>query len=283
MQQWLIQYQLLCKLGCFVLAFSIFSLLETRYAWRPWITSRKLRIARHLSLSFLSKVILRIVFPLFAVTIAIHIEKKGMGIFHHDSWPYWFRFALGFIGLDLIMYLQHRILHKYQWLWRVHRVHHMDKEVDVSTGLRFHPLEEIYTMMVKMMGIAFLGALPLCVLVYEIAFIIMIQFAHINIIFSFKRDLFIRRLLITPSMHRIHHSTNMFETNSNYGFVFSWWDKLLGTYTFIPISSERKLAMGLEEYRDPKYQTLENMLLLPFNPKRLRLRPKRKTKLKFGV
>ncbi|MBS0286405.1 MAG: sterol desaturase family protein [Proteobacteria bacterium] len=283
MEQWLIDNQVWCRLGCFIVAFSLLACFETFYAWRPWVTSRYLRIVRHLSLNIFSKILLRALFPFFAVSFAVNFQHKSMGVLHHPDWPYAVRIILAFILLDFIMYLQHRILHKYQFLWRIHRIHHMDKELDVSTSLRFHPLEEIYSMGVKIMGIAFLGALPLSVLLYEIMYNLIVMFAHVNIQFKFKNDRFLRKLIITPGMHRIHHSVYLPETNSNYGFVLSWWDKLLGTYTLVCTSGERNLALGLEEYQDKKFQTFENMLLLPFNFKQLRLKPKKKRKLKFGI
>lgn len=283
MEQWLIDNQVWCRLGCFIVAFGVLFAFETFYAWRPWVTSRRLRLARHLALTALSKILLRLLFPFFAVTFAFQFQNKPMGILHQPDWPYAARFILAFIALDFVMYLQHRILHKYQWLWRIHRVHHMDKQLDVSTGLRFHPLEEIFSMGVKIMAIAFLGVLPLCVLLYEIIYNLMVMFAHINIQFKFKTDCFLRKLIITPGMHRIHHSVYLPETNSNFGFVFSFWDKLLGTYTLVCASGERNLALGLETYQDVKYQTLENMLLVPFNVKHLRQKPAKKRKLMFGM
>ncbi len=283
MEQWLIHYQVWCRIACFILAFGILSLFETRYAWRPWIVSRRVRIARHLSLSILSKIILRLIFPFFTVTLAFYVQQKGLGILYQESWPYAARIVLAIIGLDLIMYLEHRLLHKYQWLWRVHRVHHMDKELDASTGIRFHPIEEIITTGVKMTGIAFLGALPLAVLIFEVLLNAFTMFDHINVSFKHKTDILLRSIIITPGMHRMHHSSHPPETNSNYGFILSWWDKILGTYTFISASGERKLSLGLEAYQDPKYQTFENMLLSPFNLKYLRVKHRKKHKLKMSV
>ncbi len=283
MEQWLLDYQAWCRMGCFVIAFSALSLFETFYAWRPWITARGTRIARHLSLSVLSKILIRLIFPFFTMTLALHVQQKGIGVLHQEHWPYALRVILAIIGLDLVMYFQHRLFHKYKWLWRVHRVHHIDKELDASTGIRFHPIEEIISTGVKMTGVAFLGAPPLSVLIFEILLNLFTMFGHINVLFKYKTDMFFRRIFITPGMHRIHHSSYGPETNSNYGFIFSWWDKLLGTYTFLSMSGDRKLSLGQEEYQDPKYQTFENMLLNPFNLKSLRVKPKKKRKLKMTM
>ncbi len=283
MEEWLIAYQAWCRIGLFILAFSLLSIWETASTWRVWIVPRRTRLIRHFSLTLISKLAIRVVFPVFAMTFAVAVQHKGLGILSKTHMPYLVYVVVGVIGLDLIYYMQHRLMHKYKWLWRIHRVHHMDRQLDVSTGIRFHPIEELITMGVKLLGIAFFGVLPLSVFIYEVLLNLAVMFAHVNVRFHYKVDNALRYLIISPGMHRIHHSDYPPETNSNYGFIFSWWDRLLGSYTYIPITGERKMVFGLEEYKDPKYQTLENMLLLPFNPKFLRLRHPKKIKLKMGM
>ncbi len=283
MEDWLVQYQDWCRLGCFVFFFVILSWAEKIYRWRFWITPRKLRIMRHLFLSLFSKVLIRLIFPVLTVGAAVYTKKQNIGLLHTTQWPLALQVVLAIIGLDLIMYLLHRIYHKYPVLWRFHRVHHIDRELDASTGIRFHPFEELFTMAVKMTGIAFLGAPALAVLLFEILLNFFTMFAHLNVQFKFKTEMVLRKLIITPGMHRIHHSAHPRETNSNFGFIFSWWDKFLGTYTLVSESGERKLAFGVEEYLAPKYQELETLLLLPFNLKRFRIKHKKKMKLKFKV
>ncbi|MBS0288960.1 MAG: sterol desaturase family protein [Proteobacteria bacterium] len=281
MDQWLVHYQVACRLGFFLLIFSVLAWIEQSWPWRPWIVPRRIRWMRHFSLTCLSKLCIRLIFPIFAVTYAQAVLNKNIGILHHENWPYACRVILGVMALDAIMYLQHRLFHKYQLLWRIHRVHHMDKQLDVSTGLRFHPLEELINMGTKLLAIAFLGALPLSVLIFEILFNGMVMFAHLNTPIKFSKDVRLRRIIVTPGMHRIHHSDHAPETNSNYGFIFSWWDKLFGSYTLIAQAGERKLVFGLEGFRDDKFQTLKNILQIPFNPKHLKLRPTKKPRLKL--
>lgn len=283
MEQWLIANQVWCRIGIFILAFSLLSLWETNSSWRNWIVSRRTRLLRHFSLAFISKLSVRVIFPVFAMTFAVAVQHKGLGVLRHANLPYIPSVILGVIGLDLIAYLQHRIMHKYQLLWRIHRIHHMDRQLDASTGIRFHPVEELISMGVKLLGIAFFGMPPLSVFLYEVLLNLNVMFVHVNVRLPYKIDNVLRKIIVSPSMHRIHHSDYPPETNSNYGFIFSWWDKILGSYTYIPQTGERKIVFGLEEYKEPKYQTVENMLLLPFNPKFLRLKTKKKMKLKFGV
>lgn len=283
MEQWLIQNQVWCRILIFLLIFSILALWESWQPWRPWFILRTTRWLRHLSLTFLSKIAIRLVFPLFLITMALHVQNKGLGLLTHSHIPYAGQVILGVMGLDLIVYIQHRLFHKYQWLWRIHRVHHIDRHVDVSTGIRFHPFEEMISMGMKMLGVAFFGVPVLAVFLFEVLLNGITLFAHVNVCLKYHVDQKLRLIMVTPGMHRIHHSDYSLETNSNYGFCFSWWDKIFDSYTDIPISGERKLVMGLEEYQDPKYQTLENMLLLPFNLKQLKVRPKKllKTKCKL--
>ncbi len=283
MEQWLIDYQAWCRIGLFILAFSLLSAWETASTWRVWLVSRRTRLLRHFSLSVISKISVRVMYPLFAMTFAVAVQHKGLGVLRKVHLPYFIYLILGVIGLDLIYYMQHRLMHKYKWLWRIHRIHHMDRQLDVSTGIRFHPIEELITMGVKLLGIAFFGVLPISVFIFEVLLNLATMFAHVNARLSFKVDNALRYIFISPGMHRIHHSDHPPETNSNYGFIFSLWDKLLGTYTFISSSGERKMVFGLEEYRDPKYQTVQNMLLLPFNPRSLRLKQHKKMKLKLGM
>jgi len=281
MEQWLIQNQVWCRILIFLCVFSMLAVWETFYAWRPWLIARKTRWMRHLSLTCLSKIILRVLFPVFLITVAVRVEQKGMGLLSH--FPYAAQVIFGFIAMDLIMYMQHRLFHKYQWLWRIHRVHHMDRQIDVSTGVRFHPLEEIISMGVKMLGVAFVGVPALAVFFFEVILNAMTMFVHVNICLSRRVERLLRKVIITPGMHRIHHSDYSPETNSNYGFCFSWWDKMFDSYTLVSTAGERKFTMGLEDYQDPKYQTLENMLLVPFNIKRLKVRHKKPLKTKFKL
>jgi sterol desaturase/sphingolipid hydroxylase (fatty acid hydroxylase superfamily) len=188
---------------------------------------------------------------------------------------------LGIIFMDLVMYFQHRMMHRYPFLWRVHRVHHTDKHIDISTGIRFHPLEEIIIMGMKVLGVAFFGVPALAVFIYEVLLSFAFLYTHLNVRLHLPTEKILRYVIVTPGMHRIHHSDFYKETNSNYGFCFSGWDRLFGSYRKKSLTGERKLLFGLEEYRDEKYQTLENLLLLPFNIKNLKIRARKIRATKF--
>jgi sterol desaturase/sphingolipid hydroxylase (fatty acid hydroxylase superfamily) len=266
-----------------VLIFGGLAWWETRQTWRPWLMSRQHRWLRHIGLGALSFLCVRVVFPLFTIGAAIAVQNKSIGLLNNSHLPYLSRFVIAILALDLIIYMLHRLLHKYQFLWRIHRVHHIDTQLDVTTGLRFHPLEAILTMGVKLVGVTFLGAPPLAVFVFEILLSMATLFTHVNVCLKPRTEKALRWLIVSPGMHRIHHSDYAIETNSNYGFCFSWWDRLFGTYIAIPESGERKVSIGLEDYRDPKYQTVENMLLTPFNTKDLKIWPKKNPKTKLSV
>lgn len=276
MDLWLADHQSFCRLVAFVFFFAVLAFWETKRAAWPWLVTRRQRWQKHIALSLLSKVTIRLLFPFMAVTTALIAQSKGVGYFNKNPLPLWLEIVLSMAVFDLVMYFQHRMMHRIKLFWRVHRVHHMDRHLDVSTGLRFHPLEEIFTMAFKLLTVSFMGMPVVAVLLYEILYNAMTMFAHLNIRLKPKTDMMLRWFIITPGMHRIHHSDYLKETNSNYGFVLSCWDRLFRSYTQMPITGELKISIGLEEFRDPKFQTFENMLLVPFNLKRLKIRPKKR-------
>lgn len=283
MQEWIIAHQLAGRFCLFLLVFGLFAWWETVDTWRQWLTSRKIRWIRHISLSFISKLTIKLLFPTLAVGMAVHVQSKGIGILNQISLPIIIKIILGILAMDFVIYVQHRMLHNIPLLWKIHRVHHSDKHLDVSTGLRFHPLEEVLSMGAKMIGIGFFGVPYLAVFIFEILLNTAALFTHVNVRANWKNEMKWRNFIVTPSMHRIHHSDIAHEMNSNYGFCLSWWDKLWGTYTPYAHAGERKLFIGLEEFSDPKFQTLENMLLLPFGFKHLRVRHKKMRKLQMDV
>lgn len=280
-EQWIIDNQIYLRVVFFLLGLGIFGAWETRKAWRQWWSTRWQRWVKHLSLGVVSQLCIKLVFPIMAVGVAIVIESKHIGILNQISMPYVLKVMLGVLCMDLAIYWQHRIMHKYALLWRFHRVHHMDREVDVTTGVRFHPLEVMFTLGVKIVAVGFFGVNVLAVIMYEILLNLALLFTHVNVRLKPTIEKRLRRYIVTPGMHRIHHSDTPRETNSNYGFCLSGWDKLFNTYTLSAKTGETKLVIGLEEYRDPKFQTFENMLLVPFNVKHLKHRYKRPPKLAF--
>lgn len=279
MEQWLITHQITVRLISMVVFFAILASWESRSPWRFYFMPRFQRWWEHLWLAIIAKSCVRLVFPVLLVTLALKIEQQQVGLLNRLHWPDALCIGLGVLWLDLILYWQHRLLHKYTWLWRVHRVHHMDRNIDVSTGIRFHPLEEIFSMGAKVLAIAFFGIPPLAVLIFEILFNAALFFTHLNVQLAHEKSL--RKWIVTPGMHRIHHSDDLQETHSNYGFCLSWWDKLFGTYVATARAGERKLVLGLADYQDLKCQTWLNMLWSPFNPSHLKSRVyKMKSKIK---
>lgn len=275
MDHWLQLYYNECRLTAFAIALLLFSVYEYRHSWRLWIMSRKTRWGRHFALQIISLIMVRLFFPVLTIGFAMLIEQRKMGFLHQAHFPYVVNVLLGILAMDFSMFWLHRLMHKYHFLWRVHRVHHMDKQLDVSTGLRFHPIESLLIMGIKMVAIALFGVTALAVFIFEILLNFALFFAHMNVMLKPSTEKWLRKVIVTPGMHRIHHSDYSPETNSNYGFCFSFWDKLLDSYTLSPRVGERRLLIGLEQYRDPKYQTLENMLLVPFDVKHLKYRAKK--------
>lgn len=276
MDVWLVKHQNECRLFAFVFFFLLLAALETKYCAWLWQEPRRKRWYRNLSLMLISKLTIRVVFPFLTISTAWIAAQKGMGYFNQNPAPLIVTMILSMVLIDLVMYLQHLMMHRITLFWRMHRVHHMDRQLDISTGLRFHPLEEIFTMGFKLLAVAFIGAPVVAVLLYEILLNAMTMFAHMNVYIKPKVDKILRWLIITPNMHRTHHSDYPKETNSNYGFCLSIWDRAFGTYTVFPITGERRITVGLEDYQQSYFQTVPNLLLNPFNPRSLKVRhPKR--------
>lgn len=274
---------LIIRLVAFVTILSTLSWWETRHSWRKWLVSRKTRWINHVSLLLISQLAVIVVFPVLPVGMAIVIEKQHLGFFHQISLPIWLNIIFGVIALDGVMYWQHRLLHKYRWLWRFHQIHHMDRQIDVSTGLRFHPIEVLFTTAMKTLAIGFLGVHFIGVLIFEILYSTATLWTHLNVKLSNSAEEKWRKFIVTPGMHRIHHSDTPFETNSNYGFCLSLWDKFFRSYTPFVQTGEENMVVGLEAYRDSKYQTLEAMLGVPFNVKAFRLRHQKAPRLHFQI
>jgi len=250
------------RLGAFAGAVAILGLLQWRYALR-----RDGRPARrqltNLALLVIDTLALRAVFPVLAVAFAAGHHARGGGLLGVVEMPAWAALPLAVLLLDLVIYWQHRLFHRIPALWRLHRVHHCDTAFDLSTGVRFHPGEILLSMAIKFAAIAVLGPHPLAVLVFELALNLGSLWTHTDIALPERVDRRLRRLLVTPSMHRIHHSTRRSETDSNYGFHLSVWDRLFGSYTPRPCRPERTMPIGLNEFRDQREQGLLALLVNP--------------------
>jgi len=223
---------------------------------RRWMTN--------LAMVVLSSVALRIVFPLAAVGTALWAQANGYGLFPLIGLPLWAAGILAFVLLDFAVWLEHVVSHKWQWLWRIHRMHHADTGFDLTTALRFHPLEIVLSMFWKAAVIIALGVPPVAVLVFEIVLNGAAMFNHANIKLPKAVDAVLRLIIVTPDMHRIHHSTDPRETDSNYGFNLAIWDRIFSTYTETPRRGETGIEIGLSEWRDSRTASLGWALALPF-------------------
>lgn len=218
----------------------------------------------NLAIALIDTLLLRVAFPLLAVGAAVWAHAHGVGLFNVIEAPGWLEFALTLLLLDLAIYLQHRLLHALPWLWRLHRVHHSDLAFDVTLGLRFHPLESALSMLLKMALAVWLGAPPLAVLVFEIALSAGALFSHADLALPGRIERALRRLLVTPDMHRVHHSVHGDELNRNFGFNLSCWDRLFGSYRDQPRDGHAGMQIGLDRFRDAREQRLLTLLQQPF-------------------
>ncbi|MEI5681549.1 MULTISPECIES: sterol desaturase family protein [unclassified Mesorhizobium] len=218
----------------------------------------------NLSLVVISSLMLRVIFPAAAVGAAAFAEAKGWGLLRAAGLDGVLGGIVAFVALDFAVWLEHVASHKLPILWRIHRVHHADTGFDVTTGLRFHPLEILLSMIWKAGVVIALGAPVLSVLVFEIVLNGSAMFSHSNVRISPSVDRWLRKVIVTPDMHRVHHSTDRPETDSNYGFNFSFWDRLFKTYVGQPKRGHDGMAIGLEQWRDEKPSRLGWLLALPF-------------------
>lgn len=224
---------------------------------------RVLRWTNNLALVVVDTIILRLTFPILAVGLALMAEARGWGLFNVLDLPLWLAVLLSILLLDLAIYLQHVLFHAVPGLWRLHRMHHADLEFDVTTGLRFHPVEIVLSMVIKLAVVAALGAPAVAVLLFEVLLNATALFNHANIRLPDGLDRVLRWVVVTPDMHRVHHSIIPAETNSNFGFNLPWWDRLLGTYRAQPKAGHDGMTIGIEQFRTSRDLWLDRMLVQP--------------------
>jgi sterol desaturase/sphingolipid hydroxylase (fatty acid hydroxylase superfamily) len=225
---------------------------------------RPLRWSSNLGVVVIDTLLVRILVPTTAVGIALLAEERGWGLFHWLAVPVWFAIVVCFIALDLAIYLQHVLFHAVPALWRMHRMHHADLAFDVTTGVRFHPIEILLSMLIKLAAVAALGAPALAVLIFEVLLNATSMFNHGNVRVPERLDALLRWIVVTPDMHRVHHSVEAPETNSNFGFNLPWWDRMFGTYRPQPKAGHDAIRIGIEQFRDRSELRLDRMLLQPF-------------------
>ena len=253
------------RLGAFLGVFIAMVVWELKAPRRPLSLPRRVRWTSNLGLVALNTVILRLLFPAAAVGMAAFAGQQGWGLFNVLDWPFWLEVVLALVVLDFVIWAQHVMFHAIPALWRLHRVHHADLDYDLTTGARFHPIEIVLSMVIKFAAVAALGPAVLAVILFEVILNAMAMFNHGNVSLPPVWDRMLRWLVVTPDMHRVHHSWDNDETNSNFGFNLSWWDRLMGTYKAQPRAGHEAMTIGIHGFRDPRQvDRLPGMLAIPF-------------------
>lgn len=252
------------RLALFAILFLAMAVWEIRAPRRRQAIGREQRWPSNLGVIVLDTLIVRLLFPIGAVALALLAETKGWGLLNVWAVPAWVAIPIAMMILDLAIYLQHVLFHAVPALWRLHRMHHTDLEFDVTTAIRFHPIEMLLSMVIKLTVVAALGAPAVAVLVLEILLNATAMFNHSNVHMTERVDRMLRWLVVTPDMHRVHHSVVVRETNSNFGFNLPWWDRLFGTYRAQPQAGQIDMTIGIPQFREPAEQRLDRMLTQPF-------------------
>lgn len=259
----ILQHEASLRLGAFAGLLLVLALAERAWPARGDATPAKRQLS-NLGLVLIDTALLRVAFPLLAVVLAMQVQERGGGLFGALDWPLWLEIGLVVVLFDVAIYWQHRLMHMVPLLWPLHRVHHSDTAFDVTTGIRFHPLEIALSMGIKLGLVLVLGPHPVAVIVSEVLLSAASLFTHADFALPARVDRALRKLIVTPSMHRIHHSVLQRETDSNYGFNLSLWDRLFGSYRAQPVRPEREMPIGLAQWRDPAALGLVALLLQPF-------------------
>ena len=252
------------RLTAFIGIFAAMAAGELAAPRRPQAVGRLRRWPGNIGIVVLDTLLVRLVLPSAAVGVAALAQGRGWGVLPAAGMPAWLAVVAAVVLLDLAIYLQHVLFHAVPLLWRLHRMHHADLEFDVTTGVRFHPLEILLSMAIKLGVVAALGAPPVAVLLFEVLLNATSMFSHGNLRLPPRLDRVLRWLVVTPDMHRVHHSIGARETNSNFGFNLPWWDRLCGTYRAAPAAGHGAMTIGIEQFRDPRELRLDRMLLQPF-------------------
>ena len=247
------------RLAVFAGVFVLMALWERRAPMRSLVAPRPRRWVTNWAISIGDAVMVRLLFG-----AAADAEAAGWGLFNHLDWPAWSEVLIAFVIFDFAIWLQHLLLHKIPALWRVHRVHHADRDIDVTTGIRFHPIEIALSMTIKIGLVYLLGAPMVAVILFEVVLNGLAMFNHSNVELGMPVDRWLRRLIVTPDMHRVHHSVDRGEHDANYGFNLSVWDRLLGTYVAQPALGHRGMTIGLSRHQDERPTRLCWSLAFPF-------------------
>jgi len=263
-ETWLLGMEQPIRLGFFFGIFALMAILEIISPRRKLSVSKPLRWFSNLGIVVLNTLIARAVLPMAPIMFASLSAEMGWGIFNLFAIPPVIAIIATIILMDFTIWLQHVMVHAVPILWRLHRLHHADLDYDVTTGARFHPIEILLSLGIKFAVIALLGAPAAAVLVFEIVLNAMAMFNHANFKLPLGVDAILRTLFVTPDMHRVHHSIVPQETNSNFGFNLSIWDRLFGTYIAQPTGGHEGMTIGLDMFRTVKDERLDQMLIQPF-------------------
>ena len=262
---WILGNEAPIRLSFFFGIFAVMAVWELLSPRRVLSTSKSVRWINNLGLVFLNTIVLRLLFPAAAVGVALFAREQGWGLFNYTQAPFALAVLISVVAMDAVIYLQHVMVHAVPLLWRLHRVHHADPDYDVTTGARFHPLEIILSMLIKFATILLLGPPVIAVVIFEVVLNATAMFNHANVKLPLAVDRILRLLVVTPDMHRVHHSVEDDEANSNFGFNLPWWDRLFGTYRDQPRGGHEGMTIGIHNYHDPRQISwLPGMLLLPF-------------------
>jgi len=264
MRNALLAYETLLRLSLFGGVFVVMAMWELLLPRRPQAIGRGWRWPNNLGVVAVDTLLVRVLLPITTVGLAFVAEARGFGLFNMIALPAWASIVAAVIILDLAIYLQHVLFHAVPALWRLHRMHHADLEFDVSTGVRFHPIEIVLSAVIKLAVVAALGASPIAVLIFEVLLNATTMFNHGNVRMPRGLDRALRWIVVTPDMHRVHHSIVSRETNSNFGFNLPWWDFLFGTYRAQPGAGHDAMTIGIEQFRERRELGLVRMLLQPF-------------------
>lgn len=255
------------RVGAAAAVFAAMALWEWRLPRRRLSAGRRPRWPGNLGIWAIDGVIVRLVGPAGAVGAALFAGERGWGLMPLFGLPYWLALIAGVIALDLVIYVQHVVFHHVPWLWRLHRVHHADPDIDVTTGVRFHPLEILLSLAIKVAAVVALGVPAPAVVVFEVLLNATSMFNHGNVALPPRLERIARLIVVTPQMHQVHHSIERAETDSNFGFNLPWWDRLFGTYRAAPQAGEARLTIGLPVFRDVAELNIVRLLTQPFrNP-----------------
>lgn len=262
------QYETIVRLSAFAGIFLIMAVLEVTMPRKKRVLAKGKRWFTNISLVIVDTLALRLTMPILAVGMADYAAGRGWGLLALIDLPIWAEIIIAFLLLDMLIYAQHIAFHKVPILWRFHKVHHADRDLDVTSGARFHPVEAVISMAYKLLCIALIGPAAMAVFLFEVILNASSMFHHANFRLPLALDRVLRRVIVTPDMHRVHHSTIERETNSNYSFFLTIWDRIFGTYVAQPEKGHDEMTVGLYEYQDGKPGNLIWSLLVPFTRNR---------------